>query len=148
MDPLLLLVGFEQIISPSEGREITREEAFMRQEFLLGIKSTIFLAVQLDFGCESKRHALLLSRVDDCRRSQLCNLGQLPWNDMLDPSRSGNVCPVYCFSSLASMLSSAAAADPFWMQTIKHQGISAFNSNPTTYQVFRNVKDFGAKVST
>ncbi|KAJ7929215.1 exo-beta-1,3-glucanase [Mycena leptocephala] len=39
----------------------------------------------------------------------------------------------------------AAAADPFWMQNIKHQGISAFNSNPSGYQVFRNVKDFGAK---
>jgi hypothetical protein len=32
------------------------------------------------------------------------------------------------------------------MQTIKHQGIAAFNPNPTTYQVFRNVMDFGAKV--
>ncbi|KAK7023972.1 pectate lyase superfamily protein-domain-containing protein [Favolaschia claudopus] len=42
-------------------------------------------------------------------------------------------------------LFSAAASDPFWMQTIKHQGISAFNSNPSSYQVFRNVKDFGAK---
>ncbi|KAJ7915476.1 exo-beta-1,3-glucanase [Mycena leptocephala] len=31
------------------------------------------------------------------------------------------------------------------MQSIKHQGIAAFNPNPTTYQVFRNVKDFGAK---
>ncbi|KAJ7261316.1 exo-beta-1,3-glucanase [Mycena haematopus] len=39
----------------------------------------------------------------------------------------------------------AAASDPFWMQNIKHQGISAFNSNPGSYQVFRNVKDFGAK---
>ncbi|KAJ7168214.1 exo-beta-1,3-glucanase [Mycena crocata] len=39
----------------------------------------------------------------------------------------------------------AAAADPFWMQTIKHQGIAAFNPNPSTYQVFRNVKDFGAR---
>ncbi|KAJ7184277.1 exo-beta-1,3-glucanase [Mycena filopes] len=39
----------------------------------------------------------------------------------------------------------AAAADPFWMQTIKHQGIAAFNANPASYQVFRNVKDFGAK---
>lgn len=34
----------------------------------------------------------------------------------------------------------AAASDPFWMQNIKHQGISAFNSNPSGYQVFRNVK--------
>ncbi|KAJ7702296.1 pectate lyase superfamily protein-domain-containing protein [Mycena rosella] len=39
----------------------------------------------------------------------------------------------------------AAAADPFWMQSIKHQGIAAFNPNPSTYQVFRNVMDFGAK---
>lgn len=39
----------------------------------------------------------------------------------------------------------AAASDPFWMQNIKHQGISAFNSAPSSYQVFRNVKDFGAK---
>jgi hypothetical protein len=41
---------------------------------------------------------------------------------------------------------SAAPAAPFWMQNIKHQGIAAFNLNSTTYQVFRNVKDFGAKV--
>ncbi|KAF5391727.1 hypothetical protein D9757_001809 [Collybiopsis confluens] len=39
----------------------------------------------------------------------------------------------------------AASTDPFWLQNIKHQGISAFNSNPAGYQVFRNVKDFGAK---
>ncbi|KAF8969934.1 exo-beta-1,3-glucanase [Flammula alnicola] len=39
----------------------------------------------------------------------------------------------------------AAASDPFWMQNIKHQGTSAFNANPSSYQVFRNVKDFGAK---
>ncbi|KAJ7168213.1 exo-beta-1,3-glucanase [Mycena crocata] len=38
-----------------------------------------------------------------------------------------------------------AAADPFWMQSVKHQGIGAFSPNPATYQVFRNVKDFGAR---
>lgn len=38
----------------------------------------------------------------------------------------------------------AAPSDPFWMQNIKHQGTSAFNSDPSSYQVFRNVKDFGA----
>ena len=36
------------------------------------------------------------------------------------------------------------SAEPFWLETIKHQGISAFNPNKS-YQVFRNVKDFGAK---
>ncbi|KAF8831726.1 hypothetical protein HHX47_DHR1001195 [Lentinula edodes] len=39
----------------------------------------------------------------------------------------------------------AAPTDPYWMQNIKHQGTAAFNSNPSGYQVFRNVKDFGAK---
>ncbi|EGN92975.1 glycoside hydrolase family 55 protein [Serpula lacrymans var. lacrymans S7.3] len=39
----------------------------------------------------------------------------------------------------------ASPSDPFWMETITHQGTSAFNSNPSSYQVFRNVKDFGAK---
>ncbi|KAG6854164.1 hypothetical protein C0991_009816 [Blastosporella zonata] len=39
----------------------------------------------------------------------------------------------------------AASGDPYWLESIKHQGIAAFNSNPSGYQVFRNVKDFGAK---
>jgi hypothetical protein len=39
----------------------------------------------------------------------------------------------------------AGASDPFWLQNIAHQGTSAFNSNPSSYQVFRNVKNFGAK---
>jgi len=30
------------------------------------------------------------------------------------------------------------------MEQVKHQGIASFNNN-TNYQVFRNVKDFGAK---
>lgn len=31
------------------------------------------------------------------------------------------------------------------MENVKHQGIAPFNAAPGTYQVFRNVKDFGAK---
>lgn len=38
----------------------------------------------------------------------------------------------------------AAPGEPYWLQDIKHQGTSAFNPNKT-YQVFRNVQDFGAK---
>ncbi|KAL2357866.1 exo-beta-1,3-glucanase-like protein [Cryomyces antarcticus] len=37
-----------------------------------------------------------------------------------------------------------AGCAPYWMENIKHQGIAAFNANPAGYQVFRNVKDFGA----
>lgn len=32
---------------------------------------------------------------------------------------------------------------PYWYETINHQGISAFG--PHGYEVFRNVKDYGAK---
>ncbi|PIA94188.1 Glucan 1,3-beta-glucosidase [Cercospora beticola] len=47
----------------------------------------------------------------------------------------------------ANVLAVAAAnsCDDYWMQAARHQGIAAFNSNPSGYQVFRNVKDFGAK---
>ncbi|EPT02026.1 hypothetical protein FOMPIDRAFT_141879 [Fomitopsis schrenkii] len=38
----------------------------------------------------------------------------------------------------------AAPGEPYWMETIKHQGVAAFNPRPSEYQVFRNVKDFGA----
>ncbi|KAH9857052.1 exo-beta-1,3-glucanase [Lenzites betulinus] len=50
-------------------------------------------------------------------------------------------------SSCSSALGpgTAAPGDLFWMQSIKHQGIAAFNPNPASYQVFRNVSDFGAK---
>lgn len=34
--------------------------------------------------------------------------------------------------------------DSYWLEHIQHQGLAAFNP-VTTYQVFRNVKDFGAK---
>lgn len=33
----------------------------------------------------------------------------------------------------------------YWLEDIKHQGLAAFNPDPAAYQVFRNVKDFGAK---
>lgn len=37
-----------------------------------------------------------------------------------------------------------STATPFWLEHIHHQGVSAFNPD-RSYQVFRNVKDFGAK---
>jgi glucan 1,3-beta-glucosidase len=50
-------------------------------------------------------------------------------------------------SNLAAAAAAAAAvADPaYWLANIAHQGIAAFNPNPSTYKVFRNVKDYGAK---
>lgn len=39
----------------------------------------------------------------------------------------------------------APAAGGWWLGQIQHQGIAAFNKNPASYPVFRNVKDYGAK---
>jgi hypothetical protein len=54
------------------------------------------------------------------------------------------------FSSLVAGLGSTCSSplgagtsgpnDPFWMETIKHQGKAPFNPNPNGYKVFRNVK--------
>jgi glucan 1,3-beta-glucosidase len=38
----------------------------------------------------------------------------------------------------------AAASDPYWLESIKHQGVAPYNGD-AAYPVFRNVKDFGAK---
>ncbi|KAH9921800.1 beta-1,3-glucanase [Fomitopsis serialis] len=38
----------------------------------------------------------------------------------------------------------AAPGEPYWMERVNHQGVAAFNPKPDAYQVFRNVKDFGA----
>jgi hypothetical protein len=44
------------------------------------------------------------------------------------------------------LLSAANDQEPhlFWMETIKHTGISPF-LNDSSYAVYRNVKDYGAK---
>ena len=40
---------------------------------------------------------------------------------------------------------SAAQHEPYWLEKVKHQGLSAYNEDPASYITFRNVKDFGAK---
>jgi hypothetical protein len=51
---------------------------------------------------------------------------------------------------LRSLISHVGAVErdvtPYWYEAIAHQGISAFG--PAGYQVFRNVKDYGAKGSS
>ncbi|KAJ3863893.1 glycoside hydrolase family 55 protein [Lentinula novae-zelandiae] len=48
-----------------------------------------------------------------------------------------------CSAPLTS--GTAAASDPYWLESITHQGTAAYNADPTSYQVYRNVMDFGAK---
>ncbi|KAJ4373193.1 hypothetical protein N0V83_003486 [Neocucurbitaria cava] len=38
-----------------------------------------------------------------------------------------------------------AGASGYWLGNVQHQGQAAFNPNPASYQVFRNVKELGAK---
>ena len=48
----------------------------------------------------------------------------------------------FLFSSFA--LFSQTFAQSYWYESITHQGVSPYNSQGSAYQVFRNVKDFGA----
>ena len=57
------------------------------------------------------------------------------WNTTGNPSSGVSGSPVFSNSTVNT---------PFWLENIKHQGVVAFRKN-STYQVFRNVKDFGAK---
>jgi glucan 1,3-beta-glucosidase len=52
----------------------------------------------------------------------------VPFGNSSSPSRSNGTVP----------------DPPFWLEEIKHQGVATFQAD-STYQVFRNVKDFGAK---
>ena len=33
----------------------------------------------------------------------------------------------------------------YWVESIKHEGTAPFNGNPSTYPIYRNVRDYGAK---
>ena len=46
---------------------------------------------------------------------------------------------------LASALLYLGSANPMWIETIAHEGMAAFNDNPSSYRVFRNVKEYGAR---
>lgn len=48
-------------------------------------------------------------------------------------------------SSTSSSASATASACAYYLEDMKSQGIASFNSNPAGYEVFRNVKDYGAK---
>ncbi|KAG9004242.1 hypothetical protein FRB90_011032 [Tulasnella sp. 427] len=48
-------------------------------------------------------------------------------------------------SCSSALTPSANSGDPHWMQTITRRGKSAYNSNPSSYKVYRNVKDYGAR---
>jgi len=57
---------------------------------------------------------------------------------------TGTAASVLATSSTIKVAATVTPAS-YWLEGIKHQGVAAFNPSPATYQIFRNVKDFGAK---
>jgi hypothetical protein len=49
------------------------------------------------------------------------------------------------WAQTCSTAGTAAASAPFWLQNIQHQGIAPYSQSPSSYKVYRNVKDYGAK---
>ncbi|KAJ8060718.1 hypothetical protein OCU04_011023 [Sclerotinia nivalis] len=56
---------------------------------------------------------------------------------------SATITPFKIFPNITTTTNTSASS--YWLEEISHQGLAPFNSNDTSYQVFRNVKDFGAK---
>ena len=48
-------------------------------------------------------------------------------------------------SACSAPLTPSVFDGSFWIENIKHEGIAAFNGNPSGYPVYRNVKDYGAR---
>ena len=47
-----------------------------------------------------------------------------------------------CTAALGS--GNASPSDPYWLQNIAHQGYAPYAPSPSSYSVYRNVKDYGA----
>lgn len=47
-----------------------------------------------------------------------------------------------CSTALGS--GNASPSDPYWLLNIDHQGYAPYASSPSSYSVYRNVKDYGA----
>jgi glucan 1,3-beta-glucosidase len=63
----------------------------------------------------------------------------------LNPTATATKTPAKATNNV-DILARGAVSDPaYWLAGISHRGVAAFNSNPSTYTVFRNVKDYGAK---
>ncbi len=66
-------------------------------------------------------------------------LSLIGYDDLLDESHKHEEPPGVSSNALVQ-----TTGISYWLEDIQHRGVSAFNPDPS-YQVFRNVKDFGAK---
>ncbi|OJJ49111.1 hypothetical protein ASPZODRAFT_13848 [Penicilliopsis zonata CBS 506.65] len=64
-------------------------------------------------------------------------------NEVLD-SASPSSTSVAAQSHSVNGAEATSTSSSYWLADITHQGIAAFNTDPSTYVVFRNVMDYGA----
>ena len=81
---------------------------------------------------------------------ELVSSAMLPFEQYVYTTPTESAIPVATVSAApekvqAAVVEAAAADTAYWLADIAHQGTAAFNSNPSGYNVFRNVKDYGAK---
>ncbi|PCH43394.1 glycoside hydrolase family 55 protein [Wolfiporia cocos MD-104 SS10] len=70
--------------------------------------------------------------------SALFALGAILGTGVASVAGLGSLC------SAPLVAGNSSASDPFWLQDITHQGTAPYSSDPSTYPVYRNVKDYGA----
>lgn len=58
-----------------------------------------------------------------------------------DPSLNSAALPVTSIPAI----STEADSGSYWLGKIKHRGSAPYSNSPSTYKVYRNVKDYGAK---
>ncbi|KAF8495372.1 exo-beta-1,3-glucanase [Gautieria morchelliformis] len=69
------------------------------------------------------------------------------WQASIIAILTSSVWPVLALGALCTIPlgpGNASPEEPYWLETIEHRGLSAFNENSNTYPVFRNVKFYGA----
>ncbi|KAJ3556787.1 hypothetical protein NPX13_g10062 [Xylaria arbuscula] len=82
---------------------------------------------------------LVIPQVDDAIRLQLAQFSDYYVEVDNTTIESREALPI-----LGSRDLEERAASTYWYESITKRGISAFNDNPKTYKVYRNVKDYGA----
>ncbi|OJJ40251.1 hypothetical protein ASPWEDRAFT_166332 [Aspergillus wentii DTO 134E9] len=98
----------------------------------------LWITVFLSLLAGADAHPLDTPVVDQVVSSSLSSPADHTTRVSTPPSRSART---------SSVSSEEVAVDDtsYWLADITHQGVAAFNPNPSGYKVFRNVKDYGAK---
>jgi glucan 1,3-beta-glucosidase len=106
--------------------------------------TTVIISLSL-LACVNA-HLLDIPEVDDIISAAMRPFEQ--YTDFDAPTEIASIAPaVETGAPVAQdvIIEAASADTAYWLADIAHQGKAAFNTNPSGYTVFRNVKDYGAK---